>query len=138
MRWSGFALRIAFAIVLVLLIFNPTGTSYFHWVYTGGWEHNLPLKVLAGVALLIAVLICGRATYRSIKIVGVVLVVALLAAICWVAYDFGMLDVQDPGVMQWVVLLVIGLVLGIGLSWSIVRRRLSGQLDVDDADNHDH
>jgi len=137
MRWTGFALRIGFAIALVLLIFNPSGWSYFHWV-RNGWEENLPLKVLAGVALLIGVLICARATYRSIKIVGVVLVAALLAAIVWVAYDFGMLDVQDPGVMQWIILLAIGLILGIGLSWSIVRRMLSGQLDVDDADTDGH
>lgn len=134
MRWTGFALRIGFAIALVLLIFNPSGWSYFHWV-RNGWEENLPLKVLAGIALLIGILICARATYRSIKIVGVVLVAALLAAIVWVAYDFGMLDVKDPGVMQWIILLALGLILGIGLSWSIVRRMLSGQLDVDDADH---
>lgn len=82
-------------------------------------------------------LICARATYRSIKIIGVVLVAALLAAIVWVGYDFGMLDVENPGVTQWVILLVVGFILGVGLSWSIVRRMLSGHLDVDDAD-HDH
>ena len=139
MRWSGFAMRIVFAMVLVLLIFNPTGWSYFHWV-RGGWEDGLPLKVLAGIVLLIAVLICARATYRSIKVVGVVLVAILLAAIVWVAYDAGMLDVQDPGVMQWIILLAIGFILGIGLSWSIIRRMITGQLDVDDVDHgeHDH
>ena len=138
MRWTGFAMRVAFAIVLVLLIFNPTGYSYFHWVYTEGWQDSLPLKVLAGIVLLIGVLICGRATYRSIKVIGVILVAALLSAIVWVAYDSGVLDVKDPGVVQWVVLLAIGFILGIGLSWSIVRRMLSGQLDVDDADHGDH
>lgn len=133
-RWTGFAMRIGFAMILVLLIFNPSGWSYFHWV-RNGWEDNLSLKVLAGIALLIGVLICGRATYRSIKIVGVILVAALLAAIVWVAYDAGMLNVKDPGVMQWVILLAIGFILGVGLSWSIVRKMLSGQLDVDDADH---
>ena len=134
MRLRGFGLRIGFAVLLVLLIFNPTGYSYYHWV-EGGWETNLPIKVLAGIALLIGVLICARATYRSIKIVGVGLVTALIAAIVWVAYDFGMLDVKDPGVMQWVILLALGMILGIGLSWSIIRRMLSGQLDVDDVDH---
>ena len=141
MRWTGFALRIAFAIILVLVVFNPTGTSYVHWLIPDTpeipWDDNLPLKVLVGVALLIAVLVCARATYRSIKIVGVALVAALLAAIVWVAYDFGMLNVEDPGVMQWVILLAIGFILGVGLSWSIVRRMLSGQVDVDDSDNAD-
>lgn len=138
MRWTGFALRVVFAIVLVLMIFNPSGYSYFHWVYGADWSVNLPLKVLAGVVLLIGILVCGRATYRSIKVIGVVLVAALLAAIVWVAYDAGMLNVKDPGVMQWVILIAIGFILGVGLSWSIVRRMLSGQLDVDDADHNDH
>ena len=139
MRWTGFALRILFAIILVLLIFNPWGGSYFHWVYNSGWETDLPLKVLAGVVLLIGVLVCGRATYRSIKIVGVILVAALIAAIVWVAYDAGMLDVKDSSVMQWVILIAIGFILGIGLSWSIIRRLITGQLDVDDADvDHSH
>lgn len=136
MRWKGFGMRIAFAIVLVLLIFNPSGWSYIHWV-SNGWEENLPLKVLAGLALLIALLICGRATFRSIKATGIVLLAALLAAFVWVAYDLGWLDVQDPGVMQWIFLLAVGLILGIGLSWSIIRRKLSGQLDVDDVEDDD-
>jgi len=133
----GFLLRIVFSVLLVFVTFNPTGTSYYHWV-KAGWDTDMPLKVLAGIALLIGILVCARATYRSIKIVGVVLVAALLAALVWVAYDFGLLDVKDPGVMQWLVLLALGLILGIGLSWSIIRRMISGQLDVDDADDHDH
>ena len=58
----------------------------------------------------------------------------LLAALVWVAYDFGLLDVKDPGVMQWIVLLAIGFILGVGLSWSIIRRMISGQADMDDVD----
>lgn len=137
MRWKGFGMRIAFAILLVLVIFNPSGYSYIHWV-SNGWEENLPLKVLAGLALLIALLICARATFRSIKATGIVLVGALLAALVWVAYDMGWLNVEDPGVMQWVLLLAIGLILGIGLSWSIIRRRLSGQVDVDDVEDQEY
>ncbi len=139
MRFStlGFLMRIGFAIFLVLITFNPSGNSYYHWVRSG-FENDMPVKVLAGIALLIGFLVCARATYRSIKIVGVLLVTALLAALTWVAYDFGLLDVKDPGVMQWVVLIALGLVLGIGLSWSIIRRKISGQVDVDDTDGHDH
>lgn len=141
MRLTGFLIRVAFAIFLVLITFNPSGWSYFHWVKEG-WDENLALKALAGIALVIAFGICGRATYRSIKVTGVVLVALLLAAIAWVIYDFGLLNVKDPGVLQWLVLLAIGLILGIGLSWSIIRRKISGQLDVDDMDtaggDHDH
>ena len=32
------------------------------------------------------------------------------------------------------VLIALSLIMGVGLSWSIIRRRLSGQLDVDDVE----
>jgi hypothetical protein len=37
-------------------------------------------------------------------------------------------------VNQWLSILLASLVLGIGLSWSILRRRISGQVDIDDVD----
>jgi len=36
--------------------------------------------------------------------------------------------------MAWVVLLILGLVLGIGMSWSHVRRGVTGQASVDRVD----
>ncbi|MEM9062991.1 MAG: DUF6524 family protein [Pseudomonadota bacterium] len=129
----GFLLRIALAIGLVLLSYNPSGTSYFHWVQTG-FEADTAVKVLAGVVLVILYVICLRATLRSIGLVGAGLVIALLGAIIWVLVDYGYLNVEDPGLMQWLILLCIGIVLGIGLSWSHVRRALTGQRDMDDVD----
>ena len=135
MRMSriGFLLRLTFTIALVLLTYNPTGWSYFHWV-RDGFETDLPLKALAGMMLLIGYIICIRATSRSIGIIGVGLIVALLAAIGWVANDFGILSLEDASLIQWLVLIACGLILGIGLSWSHVRRALAGQADVDDVD----
>lgn len=130
----GFLIRLVLAIVLVLATYNPSGTSLYHWVQEG-FETDLPLKVLACVVLLIGYVICVRATFRSIGIVGVGLVAALLGAIGWVLYDYGYLDVEDPGLMQWLILLGAGLILGIGLSWSHVRRAISGQADMDDVDD---
>ena len=39
-----------------------------------------------------------------------------------------------PGLNVWLGILVMSLILGVGLSWSIVRRRLTGQADIDDVD----
>jgi hypothetical protein len=46
----------------------------------------------------------------------------------------GWLDVDNRSTMAWVVLLILGLMLGIGMSWSHIRRRLSGQAAVDRVD----
>lgn len=133
MGFIGFLLRIGLAIALVLVTYNPSGTSYVDWVRSG-YETDTAIKVLAGVVLVILYIICLRATLRSIGIFGAGLVVALLASIGWVMVDYGYLDVADPGLMQWLILVGAGFVLGIGLSWSHVRRALTGQRDMDDVD----
>ena len=117
----------------MLATYNPSGASYFHWVREG-FETNLPLKALAGIVLLIGFIICVRATFRSIGIIGIGLIAALLAALGWVAYDYGYLTLENVGLMHWLILIGAGLILGVGLCWSHVRRMISGQADMDDVD----
>ena len=133
MGLPGFLLRVLGAIALVLVTYNPSGTSYFRWVQAG-FETDTAVKALAGVVLVILYIICLRATLRSIGLIGAALVVALLAAIGWVLVDYGYLNVDDPSLMQWLILIGAGFVLGVGLSWSHVRRALTGQRDMDDVD----
>jgi ABC-type uncharacterized transport system permease subunit len=126
-----FLTRVGGAILVVMLTYNPTGWSFYHWV-TGGGELNLPLVVLSGIALLVAYAVLVRSTLYSIGKVGVVLVAALVAALVWLLVDQGVIDLKAPGVIDWVALLGIGFILGVGLSWAIIRRRLSGQNTVDE------
>jgi hypothetical protein len=130
---GSFLVRWVVALVLVLATYNPTGYSFFHWV-AGMNGDSLPLKVLAGVVLAIVYVIYLRATFRSIGPIGMALAAALFGAILWVAIDFGILSLHDPSAFAWVVLVILATILAIGLSWSHVRRRVSGQADVDDVD----
>ena len=131
---SSFLLRWLVALALVFATFNPTDYSYFRWV--AAWDgENIPLKALAGVALLIVYVIFLRATWRSIGPIGVTLVAALMAALIWVTIDFGWLDLNDPTYVTWILLFAFATILAIGISWSHVRRRVSGQLDTDDLDD---
>jgi len=129
----GFLLRWVFALALLTATYNPTDYNFVRWIMAG-WETNLPLKVLAGLILLIGYIIYLRATVRSIGIFGMILILAVAGTLIWVAFDFGWLDLSDPSFNTWLGLFVISIVLAVGLSWSIVRRRLSGQADVDDID----
>ena len=63
-----------------------------------------------------------------------VLLLAVAGTLVWVLYDYDVIDLTNPTVNTWLGLLIVSLVLAIGLGWSIVRRRLSGQADVDDVD----
>ncbi len=128
---SSFLIRWIVAMLLVLGTFNPTQFSYYGWVSGAGGE-ALPFKVLAGVVLLIIYVIYLRATWRSIGPIGLTLATALFAAIIWVLLDTGILDLNEPKAITWALLVVFATILAIGLSWSHVRRRVSGQADMDD------
>lgn len=130
---TGFLLRWVLALVLVFATFNPTGYSYFHWVQSG-FADQQALKVLTGLMMVALYAIAVRATLRSIGVAGAALVLAIMGSIVWLMSDLGVLSFEDPGVFQWLVLIGISLVLGVGLSWSLIRRAITGQLDVDDVD----
>jgi Na+/melibiose symporter-like transporter len=129
----GFILRWACAFALLALTFNPTEYNYVQWVRSYG-SMNVSIAVLTGLVLLVGYIIYLRATLRSIGAVGMLLVLALVAAALWVLVDLGVLWLDNPSFNVWLALVALSFVLAIGLSWSIVRRMLSGQADVDDVD----
>jgi hypothetical protein len=129
----SFVLRWLFAFLLLALTYNPTPLNYARWA-EAHWASQTPLVVLAGLVLLVGYVIYLRATLRSIGGAGMVLVLALVGAILWVLWDFGLVSLDNPGFATWVGILALSVVLGVGLSWSIIRRRLSGQVDMDDVE----
>ncbi len=130
----GFVLRWLFAFLLLAATFNPTPYNYVAWA-NRSLDGSLPLVVLCGLLLLVGYIIYLRATLRSIGLFGMLLILAIVGAALWVLYDMGWLTLDDPDLTLWIGLLALSLVLGIGLSWSIVRRALSGQADVDDVED---
>ncbi|WP_299690968.1 DUF6524 family protein [uncultured Tateyamaria sp.] len=129
----GFFLRWVCALGLLAATYNPTQYNYVVWVSEYGGA-NLSIAVLIGLLLIVGYIIYLRATLRSIGAFGMALVLALVGAILWVLYDVGLLSLENRNLNTWIGLVALSLVLGIGLSWSLVRRRLSGQADVDDID----
>ena len=128
-----FLWRLLFAVALVLLTFNPTGHSYYHWL-VDGFPSVPPAEAIAGLLLLIGWIFFVRTTLSSIGALGLLLMAALFAAIVWWIVSKGWLDVSNRSAMAWVVLLILGLMLGVGMSWSHIRRRISGQAAVDRVD----
>lgn len=127
----GFLLRWLFALVLLTATYNPTPYNYVRWVADYGGQ-NLSIAALAGLILTIGYIIYIRATLRSIGGFGMALVIALVGAGLWVLHDLGLLKLDNGDLNTWLGLFVLSLVLGVGLSWSFIRRKLSGQSDMDD------
>lgn len=130
----GIFLRWVFAFLLVAATFNPTQWNYTRWAMEN-YASETPVTVLLGLILLISYVIYIRATMRSIGPFGIFLVAAVVGALIWVLIDWQLLTLENQSLNVWIGIFSISIVLGIGLSWSIVRRALSGQFDVDDYDD---
>lgn len=127
----GFLIRWVFAFILLALTFNPTEVNYTRWA-AQNWQDQMPLAVLGGLVLLVAYVLFFTAVLRGIGTLGVILILAVVAALVWVLVDFGWIDLDNPTSNTWIALVALSIVLAVGMYWGILWRRLSGQLEVDD------
>jgi hypothetical protein len=132
-QMMGFLLRWAGAFALLSASYNPSQLNFFRWA-EAHYATQLPLTVLLGLLLAVAFLIYVAATLRSLGPLGMLLVAAVFAALIWVLVDWGVLATGNSALNTWLGILALSLVLGIGLSWSILWQRLSGQATVDEVD----
>lgn len=133
LTFGGMMLRLLFAVLLVFATFNPSGFSYAHWL-SKTFPHVTPLVVVAGLALIIGWVVFVRATLRSLGMLGLTLSALFFGALIWLVVSWGWLDLHNGSAVGWILLVITSLVLAAGMCWSHIRRRLSGQSDVDEVD----
>lgn len=134
---SGIVMRFLVALIMVFAVYNPHGWSYSHWLsnaLVGDTVGGLALLIFAGVVILIGFTIYIRATLRSLGIFGLILASAFFASLIWLLLDSGLGSVINEVIMQDILLFIMAAVLSTGMCWSHIRRRLTGQSDVDDVD----
>lgn len=130
---EGFLLRLLFALFLVMLTYNPSGYSYLHWLQNS-FSNFGPLLAISGISLIICWVIYIRATLRSLGLIGLILAGLFFATIIWLFIDWGWLSLNNVNAVSWVILILFSVILAVGISWSHLRRRISGQVDADDVD----
>jgi len=127
---SSLLIRVAFAIALVLLTWNPSGWSYVDWALRDRSTLDA-VKAFAGLLLIGGWAFCLRASWVSPGAFGVVLVAALLATLVWMLVQYGVVSAGDTRSIVWIALVAVGIALGIGMAWSKVRQRATGQVEAD-------
>ena len=136
--WSGYFLRLAFALVLVFATYNPMGYSLFHWIRSQATAdastEKWALLVFCGIVVLIGWVIFIRATFRSLGAFGTVLAVGFFGSLIWVILTVVPIPKDNRELIVYLIQFGLAGVLSAGLSWSHVRRRLTGQIDVDETD----
>jgi hypothetical protein len=123
-------LRWMVALFGVFATYNPSGYSYLHWLQQD--DGLISLRVLAGVALVIFYVVYLRATLRSLGPIGIGLAFALFGSVAWLLTQWHLVDLSRPDDQSVVSLAIAASVLGIGMSWSAIRYRISGQYDSED------
>ncbi|RYZ97845.1 MAG: hypothetical protein EOO68_14630 [Moraxellaceae bacterium] len=128
---SGIALRFLFSILLVLISYNPSGYSYFHWVHNN-INAITPYIAIVGLLLLIGWAIYIKATVNSLGVAGILLASALFGCLIWLFIYWKILDLHNTSAVSWVVEILLALLLAAGMCWSHITLRWSGQVDVDE------
>ena len=130
--FGSFLLRFGAALILVFLTYNPSGYSWVGWLSS---ETPMVYKVATGVVLGIGWVIYLRATWNSLGAIGTLLASAFFAVIIWLLIEWKLLELGSGSTFQWVFLVMLSGVLAVGMSWSHLRRRMSGQYDTDEIEN---
>jgi hypothetical protein len=125
----SFLIRFIIALFLVMITYNPSTYSWIHWLNS---DIALVYKVGSGVLLMIGWVMYLRATWMSLGAIGTVLAAAFFAVLIWLLIEWGVLALDDTSVVVWVVEFVLSGVLAVGMSWSHIRRKVSGQYDTDE------
>ncbi len=136
---GGIAARVVAALVLVFATYNPEGRSYYHWAIAPLMDGSttsgpLSVKFLVGLALAAGWVVFLSATRRSLGIGGALLVLAISGGLVWMLMDFGVVSANSARGITYVVEICTALMLGVGMTWSLMSRKITGQLDVDRTD----
>jgi hypothetical protein len=135
--WRGVVVRVIASLILVFLTWNAEGWSYYHWTIEPllrGAGNFTALKFLAGTVLIAGWVVFLQATRRSIGLTGALLVAAISGGVIWLLISSGMVTANSGRGIARVVLIALSLVLAVGMSWSHVSRRVTGQADTDVVD----
>lgn len=135
MNLTGFLLRWLFAFLMVVITFNPTGYSLFHWLWPIS-DMQLPLKILTIIVILGCYIFFLTATFKSLGLIGVIILMAFCVTLIWLFVDMGWIDLSNSGLFSWILILMISTLLGVGVSWSHVKKRITGQFDTDDVESN--
>lgn len=128
MTTAGFIVRMLLTLLTVFGTYNPSGYSYYHWIRmedAGDWT----LKLFTGTVILFLMYTHILATWRSMSLIGVAMVTLTYATAVWTLWDHDLLDLNNPTTVTLTLLSGVAVVLGLGFLWSLVRYRLSGQVD---------
>jgi hypothetical protein len=114
----------------LLATYNPSGRSFWHWIQSS--DAALSVKLSIGLILIAGNYLFVRLTLRSLGWVGALMLAACVSASAWMLVNVGVVRIVSAAGWQAYVLIAVSVGLSIGVCWSAIRTRFSGQIDSDD------
>ena len=127
--------RILLPFVLVYETWNPSGRSFYQWaiaLFFSGTPAIGPVKVLVALLLLAGWVVVLQAAWRSLGLGGAILIAGIFGALVWLLIaKGGVFQPHSATAFSHLGLVAFSLLLATGMSRAIVRRKLTGQVEVD-------
>ncbi len=116
MTFVRFSTRLGVSAALCYGTYNPSGTSYIHWLLEPGGGY-LSLKVMVGLFLVWTFMGLVPIIWTSMGPVGIGAAVALMATGGLVLWDYGLLDHIDPSFYPYALIGAVATILAVALTW---------------------
>ena len=117
------------AFLLISFTANPLTWSYLPWIAETGIRENFEIKAGLAIVLMFGYYAYLRATLTSIGFLGAAGVFLLGVLAVSKLHRSEWIDIKNPDTVAWSFITVAAVVLGAGMGWSMIRVRMSGQVD---------
>lgn len=117
------------AFLMLMFTANPVTWSYLPWIMETGMRDNFEVKAFIGICLILGYYAYLRATMTSIGVLGAGAVAVLCGLVVVKLAREEIIDLTNPDTLSWVGIIIGAMAMGFGMGWSIIRLRVSGQVD---------
>ncbi|MEJ0019337.1 MAG: DUF6524 family protein [Acetobacteraceae bacterium] len=126
MTTPGILVRTLACFLLVFATWNPTGYNFVAWARHSPWA-TPPEIAVAGTLLLALHILFLRIAWLSLGADGITAAIAIMLAGGLTLYQFDIIDLWQSAVWPYLLLSGFALLLAIGMTWSLLKRRIVGQ-----------
>ena len=111
--------RVLACFALVFATSNPSGHDYLSWIHG---DATLAAKALVGAGLSILYILFARIAWLSLGPVGLAATITIL-----LSGIFALSELASGTTRDYLGLMLMSLLLATGMTWSLIKRRVTGQ-----------
>jgi len=124
MSTGGLIARLMACLALVFATWNPTGVNFLAWI---DGPAPIALKASAAALLLLLHILFARITWLSLGGPGLLFLLTMLLTGVFTLSELGWIDLGRGRTWGYVFVTVSSLTLMAGVTWSLMKRRVTGQ-----------